>query len=79
VAQQEFDKESANLLDRMESKDSLQQGDLQESFTRLERTIESCHPEPSSAISHELKTFLLLLPKTETLETSLNRSIELEA
>jgi multidrug resistance protein MdtO len=82
VAQQEFDEESANLLDRMadrmESEDSLQQGDLQESFTRLERTIENCRPEPSSAIFHELETFLLLLRKTETLETSLNRSIELE-
>jgi multidrug resistance protein MdtO len=83
VAQQEFDEESANLLDRMadrmESKDLLQQGDLQESFTRLERTIGNCRPEPSSAILHELKTFLLLLRKTETLETSLNRSTEFEA
>ena len=82
AAQQEFDEESANLLDRMadrmENKDSVQQGDLEESFTCLEWAIENCRPEPSRAILHELKTFLLLLRKTESLETSLNRSIELE-
>jgi multidrug resistance protein MdtO len=82
LAQQEFDNRSADLLDhmadRLENKDSVQQVDLEESFTRLERAIESCRPEPSSAILHELETFLLLLRKTESLETSLNRSIELE-
>jgi multidrug resistance protein MdtO len=82
VAQQEFDEEAANLLDRtadrMENKHSMRQGGLEESFTRLERAIENCRPEPSSAILHELKTFLLLSGKTETLETSLNHSIELE-
>ena len=73
VAQQEFDEESANLLDRMadrmENKHSMRQGGLEESFTRLEQAIEICRPEPSSAILPELKTFLLLLGKTETLET----------
>jgi multidrug resistance protein MdtO len=82
AAQKQFDEESANLLDRMadrmENKDSVQQGDLEESFTRLERVIENCRPEPSSAILHELKTFLLLLRKAESLEISLNRLAELE-
>jgi multidrug resistance protein MdtO len=72
AAQKEFDEESANLLDRiadrMENKGSVQQGDLEESFTRLERAIENCRPEPSSVILNELKTFLLLLRKAESLE-----------
>ncbi|HWO37202.1 MAG TPA: FUSC family protein [Candidatus Acidoferrum sp.] len=82
VAQQEFDEESANLLDRMadrmEKKDSVQQGDLEEPFIRLERAIEKSRPEPSSEDLDEVNTFLLLLRKTEGLETSLNRSIEVE-
>src|SRR5262249_30913825 len=80
TAQQAFDEQSANLLDRvadrMEGKDAVQQGDLEESFDRLEQAIQNAPPEHQKMLSPELRTFMLLSRRTQSLMISLNNSTE---
>jgi len=79
-AQQRFDSQSADLLDRiadrMEGQESGQPTNLTESFRRLEKAAEESAPAASRGPLPELQTFLLLSRKAESLESSLNQAIE---
>jgi multidrug resistance protein MdtO len=80
AAQQEFDEQSADLLehmaDRMEGKDSVKQMDLAQPLHHLEWEIENAGSTEGRTALPELQTFLFLSRRAENLESSLNQAME---
>jgi multidrug resistance protein MdtO len=80
VAQQEFDDNLAKMLDgmadRMEGKAPEEKDKFEDSFRRLEQTIQSCCSEgPQELPTAELQTFLALSRNVASLTMSLSKEI----
>jgi hypothetical protein len=80
VAQREFDDNLAKMLDgmadRMEGKAPEEKDKFENSFKRLEQTIQSCCSEgPQELPTGKLQTFLALSRSIETLTMSLSKEI----
>ncbi|MFZ0594850.1 MAG: FUSC family protein [Bryobacteraceae bacterium] len=80
LAQQEFDDRLRKMLDgmadRMEGKAPDGNENFEDSFERLEQTVQKCCSEgPQEPLTEELHTFLTLCRSTENLATSLNKEI----
>jgi hypothetical protein len=80
VAQQEFDDNLAKVLDgmadRMEGKASQEKETFEDSFKRLEQTIQSCCSEgPQELPTADLQTFLALSRSIESVAISLDKEI----
>jgi multidrug resistance protein MdtO len=80
VAQQEFDDNLAKVLDgmadRMEGKAAQEKDTFEDSFKRLEQTIQSCCSEgPQELPTADLQTFLALSRSIESVAISLDKEI----
>jgi multidrug resistance protein MdtO len=80
LAQQEFDTELANVLDRMadgmEGKAPEGKNNLEHSFERLDQTVRNCCSEgPQELLTAELRTFLALSRSIESVTIALEKEI----
>ena len=82
VAQQEFDCQSAevldNLADRLEERSPRRENRFEKSFEHLQKRVRTCCSEgPQNSLSPELQTLLALSRNVESLMMSLSRKSDL--
>ena len=80
AAQRQFDDQLAKMLDgmanRIDGETPAAEDNFEDSFARLEQTIQACSSEtPQKLLTGELQTFLALSRSAESVTSSLNKEI----